>query len=246
MDEGVTGKWWRSGQVGMPYLALHQHGNVYEHVVELFDAALQADDVLVPGFDLTQGLFRDARVHDLCWTQSTGTVNTDVQQNHLRLKQSRAQTLHSTYPCSEDCRVAALQHLLQFFVRRRFPSWRNIRVTYRDDWMASTWPDRRVHGCHSLISSCLWIRPLLLSLKSTWASLYLVITSTNFLDRTACWNKTRNKGLFPRKGQNNIKIRPSWVRMVLSINGGHNLPGIYVSSCQPTPSPAPLTPDFFR
>lgn len=38
----------------------------------------------------------------------------------------------------------------------------------------------------SLISSCLWMRPLLLSLKSTWASLYLVITSTNFLDSTAC------------------------------------------------------------
>lgn len=69
MDDGVTGKRWRGGQVDMSYLALHQHGDVYEHVVELFDAALQADDVLVPGFDLTQGLFRDARVHDLCWTQ---------------------------------------------------------------------------------------------------------------------------------------------------------------------------------
>lgn len=122
MDDGVKGKRWRGGQVDMPYLALHQHGDVYKHVVELFDAALQADDVLVPGFNLTQGLFRDARVHDLCWTQRTGTVNTDAQQKHLWLKQSRAQTLHSTYPCSEDRRVAALQHLLQFFVRRCFPS----------------------------------------------------------------------------------------------------------------------------
>lgn len=41
--------------------------------------------------------------------------------------------------------------------------------------------------CNVLISNCLWIRPLLLSLKSTWASLYFVITSTNFLDSTACW-----------------------------------------------------------
>lgn len=87
----MTGKRWRGGQVGMPYLALHQHGDVYEHVVELFDAALQADDVLVPGFDLIQGLFRDARVHDLCWTQRAGTVNKDAQQKHLRLKQNRAQ-----------------------------------------------------------------------------------------------------------------------------------------------------------
>lgn len=91
MDDRVTGKRWRGGQVGMPYLALHQHGDVYEHVVELFDAALQADDVLVPGFDLIQGLFRDARVHDLCWTQRAGTVNKDAQQKHLRLKQNRAQ-----------------------------------------------------------------------------------------------------------------------------------------------------------
>lgn len=92
MDDGVTGKRWRGGRVDVPYLALHQHGDVYEHVVELFDAALQADDVLVPGFDLTQGLFRDARVHDLGWTQRGGSVTPDARQEHLRLKQSRAQT----------------------------------------------------------------------------------------------------------------------------------------------------------
>lgn len=39
---------------------------------------------------------------------------------------------------------------------------------------------------NSLISSCRAMRPLLLSRKSTWASLYLVITSTNFLARMAC------------------------------------------------------------
>lgn len=39
---------------------------------------------------------------------------------------------------------------------------------------------------HALISSCRWIRPLLRSRKSTWASLYLVITSTNFRERTEC------------------------------------------------------------
>lgn len=44
-------------------------------------------------------------------------------------------------------------------------------------------------NCNSLISSCRAIRPLLLSLKSTWASLYFVITSTNFLARIACWGK---------------------------------------------------------
>lgn len=48
--------------------------------------------------------------------------------------------------------------------------------------------------CNSLISSCRAIRPLLLSLKSTWASLYFVITSTNFLARIACWGERKCKG----------------------------------------------------
>lgn len=47
------------------YLAFHQHGNVNKHVVQLLDAALQTDDVFVSGFNFTQGLFGDARVHDL-------------------------------------------------------------------------------------------------------------------------------------------------------------------------------------
>lgn len=61
----MKGKRRHGGQVDVPYLALHQHGDVYKHVVQLFDAALQADDVLVSRFDLTQGLFGDAGVHDL-------------------------------------------------------------------------------------------------------------------------------------------------------------------------------------
>lgn len=58
------------------------------------------------------------------------------------------------------------------------------------------------HHHHSLISSCLWMRPLLRSLKSTWASLYLVITSTNFLDSTACWEK--------KKGKKTLKTANIW------------------------------------
>ena len=47
------------------YLALHQHGDVYEHVVELLDAALQTHNVFVPRLDLIESLLRDPRVHDL-------------------------------------------------------------------------------------------------------------------------------------------------------------------------------------
>lgn len=68
----MKGKRRRGGQAEVPYLALHQHGDVYKHVVQLFDAALQADDVLVSGFDLTQGLFGDAGVHDLRLTTRGG------------------------------------------------------------------------------------------------------------------------------------------------------------------------------
>lgn len=53
------------GVVDVPYLALYQHGDVYEHVMQLLDATFQTDNVFVSGFDLTQSLFRDPRVHDL-------------------------------------------------------------------------------------------------------------------------------------------------------------------------------------
>lgn len=46
---------------------------------------------------------------------------------------------------------------------------------------------------HALISSCRWIRPLLRSRKSTCASLYLVMTSTNLRDRTECWGQGQGR-----------------------------------------------------
>lgn len=46
------------------YLALHKHGHVHEHVVQLADAVLQLDDLAVPRLDLAQSLLRDAGVHD--------------------------------------------------------------------------------------------------------------------------------------------------------------------------------------
>lgn len=44
------------------YLSLHQHRHVHEHGVEVPDAGLQADDVLVPRLDLIQGLTSDLRI----------------------------------------------------------------------------------------------------------------------------------------------------------------------------------------
>lgn len=58
---------------------------------------------------------------------------------------------------------------------------------------------RRFVICHSLISSCLWILPLLLSRKDTWVSLYWVMTSTNFLDNTVCWGH-KDRGHFRLQG----------------------------------------------
>ena len=45
-------------------LSLHQHSHVHKHVVQLPDAGLQADDVLMTGLDLAQGLPGDLRVGD--------------------------------------------------------------------------------------------------------------------------------------------------------------------------------------
>lgn len=49
----------------MLYLALHQHGDVNKHVVQLLDAALKTDDVFVSGLNFAQRLFRNTRVHNL-------------------------------------------------------------------------------------------------------------------------------------------------------------------------------------
>lgn len=47
------------------YLVLDEHGNVHEHVVKLFDAALEPHDVFVTSLDLIQSLLVDLWVHDL-------------------------------------------------------------------------------------------------------------------------------------------------------------------------------------
>lgn len=54
--------WWEGGPG--THLALHEHGHVHEHVVQLPDAVLQLDDLTVACLNLTQGLLRDAGVHD--------------------------------------------------------------------------------------------------------------------------------------------------------------------------------------
>lgn len=48
----------------LSHLTLNQHGHVHEHVVQLTDAILQLDDLIVPGFDLIHGLLGDVGVHD--------------------------------------------------------------------------------------------------------------------------------------------------------------------------------------
>lgn len=69
---------------------------------------------------------------------------------------------------------------------------------------------------HSLISSCRWILPLLLSRKDTWVSLYCVMTSTNFLDRTVCWNKRQKqkpKLLAYRSNQQRQAYARQWAKI---------------------------------
>lgn len=44
------------------YLTLQQHGGVGKYLVQLFDAGLEADDVLMTGFDLAQSPTRDPSV----------------------------------------------------------------------------------------------------------------------------------------------------------------------------------------
>lgn len=69
------------------YLALHQHGDVYKHIVQLLDATFQTDDVFVSGFDFTQGLFRDPRVHNLCRGDNRHTHTKKNITSHLSLNE---------------------------------------------------------------------------------------------------------------------------------------------------------------
>lgn len=58
---------WAEGQgsgVPGPHLALHKHGHVHKHIVQLTNAVLQFNDLTVPCLNFTQGLLRDAGVHD--------------------------------------------------------------------------------------------------------------------------------------------------------------------------------------
>lgn len=50
---------------GGVYLALHQHGDVHKHVMQLLYAALQTHNVFVTCFNLIQRLFRDPWIHNL-------------------------------------------------------------------------------------------------------------------------------------------------------------------------------------
>lgn len=47
------------------YLVLHQHGNIYKHVMELLNAAFQPHDVFMTGFDFIQCLLVDLGLCDL-------------------------------------------------------------------------------------------------------------------------------------------------------------------------------------
>lgn len=60
-------KWWTNRCVmnGGVYLALHQHGDVHKHVMQLLYAALQTHNVFVTRFNLTQRLFGYPWIHDL-------------------------------------------------------------------------------------------------------------------------------------------------------------------------------------
>lgn len=54
------------------HLALHKHGHVHEHVMQLTDAVLQLDDLTMPRLNLAQGLLRDTGVHDDLGDGSSG------------------------------------------------------------------------------------------------------------------------------------------------------------------------------
>lgn len=59
------------------YLSFHLHGEVLEHFVQVFDAPLQLQDLIVPRLDLVQSLFRSFSINqDLCVTVNAHRAST--------------------------------------------------------------------------------------------------------------------------------------------------------------------------
>lgn len=60
-----TNKWTNNNKDSWSlYLGLNKHGHVYKHVMKLFNAGLQPQDVFMSGLDLIKGLTSYLRVGD--------------------------------------------------------------------------------------------------------------------------------------------------------------------------------------
>lgn len=64
-----------------PYLRLDEHGHVHEHVVQLLDAVLQLDDVIVTRLDVLQRLLGLTRVRQDLTGNETSKTNTRKTNN---------------------------------------------------------------------------------------------------------------------------------------------------------------------
>lgn len=90
-----------SSAVSEAHLALHQHGHIHEHIVQLTDAVLQFDDFTVPRLNLIHGLFTDVAVHDDL-KQKLESKNEEVfQHNSALLAALQKAKTTSNAECSE-------------------------------------------------------------------------------------------------------------------------------------------------
>lgn len=103
------------------YLTLQQHGGVGKYLVQLFDAGLEADDVLMTGFDLAQSPTRDPSVRVDLWEENSVTSTTTTE---LQLAWPTVPTDVHTHIRYEDGEIVTVQHLLQLFVCRHFIHWK--------------------------------------------------------------------------------------------------------------------------
>lgn len=60
------------------YLNLQQHGSVSKYLMQLFNAGLEADDILMTGFNLTQGLAWNLSVRVDLWSKKRKRKKTPI------------------------------------------------------------------------------------------------------------------------------------------------------------------------
>lgn len=140
------------------YLNLYQCGSVTNYFMHLFDAGLEAEDILITRFNLTQCLSWNLSVRVDLWKKKKIIIRSHhvkavlVGFNHLWHRV----LWDSTNIRSEDGRIVTVQHHLQLFFCYHFTNWNRLKNKKKNTLHTSnhkdllSWSSTVIHFHHLL------------------------------------------------------------------------------------------------